>query len=72
MQDPTALLALASAGTAATAIASAAALRGWRDWLELRRSAVETTRRARPERPTIAELKARVRRLEAIANGNAG
>jgi len=71
MQDPTALLALASAGTAATAIASAAALRGWRDWLDLRRNAVETARRGWRAQPTIAELKARVRRLEAIADGAA-
>lgn len=68
-QDPTVLLTLATCGTAATAIASSAALRGWRDWLELRKRAAAVSR---PERATLLDLKARIRRLEAIADGRAG
>lgn len=65
MSDPAALVALASAGTAAVAIASHAALRGWMGWLELRR--LDAARRGGGT--SLRELKARVRRLEAIADG---
>ena len=66
--DPTALLTLASAGLAATGMTAAAALKGWQNWLELRRDAIAARHKASP-RQTIAALRARVRRLEAIANG---
>lgn len=72
MADPTTMVAMASFGVAATGIASAALLRGWTGWLEIKR--LELTRRARrggatPARGDLAELKARVRKLEAIASG---
>lgn len=73
MSDPTALFTLASAGTLAVAIAAAAALRGWQGWLDIKRLEIDGGRpRARssaPPRIEIADLKDRVRRLEAIANG---
>jgi hypothetical protein len=72
MADPTTMVAMASFGVAATGIASAALLRGWTGWLEIRR--LELTGRTRrgpapPARGDLAELKARVRKLEAIASG---
>jgi len=63
------LLALGAAGLAATGMTAAAALRGWQDWLDVRRAAVEARGQDTPRR-TITDLKARVRRLEAIANGD--
>ena len=68
--DPTSLVALASAGTAGIGILTAAALKGWEGWLDLRR--LEARGPARPRRgarPDLAELRQRVRRLEAIADG---
>jgi len=64
MTDPAALVALCSAGTGAVALLSAAGLKAWRSWLELRRAALGA---AGP--PDVGELRARVRRLEAIAAG---
>lgn len=67
MSDPADLLTLASAGLIAVTMASAAALRGWSDWLDVRRMELE---RRRPHRPAdLSELRRRVRRLEAIADG---
>ena len=73
MTDPAALVALASAGTAGFGIVAAASLRGWQGWLELRR--VELTsgrqrRAGRSVRPDLRELRERVKRLEAIAEGS--
>jgi hypothetical protein len=73
MADPTTMVAMASFGVAATGIASAALLRGWSGWLEIKR--LELTGRTRRgaaaplARGDLAELKARVRKLEAIASG---
>ena len=71
MADPALLVALGSTGTLAIGATAAAALKGWRGWLELRRLELErgAGRRA-GSRPDLAELRARVRRLEAIANGS--
>ena len=74
MNDPSVILAVASTGLAGTAIASAAILKGWNGWLEIKR--LELTG-ARGESPTlssgsrieIADLRERIRKLEAIANG---
>ena len=75
MADLAQLLALASAGTVATAFASGAALKGWLSWLEVRRLhgrsrglRSETGSGSRPAE--LSELRERVRRLEAIANGS--
>jgi hypothetical protein len=59
----------------ALAMLSLAALRGWEGWLQLRRVQVAMggVRRRAPHpaaaRLELAELRDRVRRLEAIANG---
>lgn len=67
-------LAMAVAGLAAFLLVVGALLRGWSDWLALKRAELE----ARDQQPAsatpaarieLADLKARVRRLEAIANG---
>jgi hypothetical protein len=68
MEELAPLLTLGTAGLAATGMTAAAALRGWQDWLDVRRSAIEM-RGGEAPRQTIAELKQRVRRLEAIATG---
>jgi hypothetical protein len=69
------MLAASSVLLAALAMASIAALKGWRGWLELRqlqlhhpmlRSSVGPSPAARIE---LADLKERVRKLEAIASG---
>lgn len=71
--DPAMLLIVGSTGTAGIGIAAAAALRGWREWLDVRR--LEIGRPAGGRRPgagsrgDLADLRARVRRLEAIADG---
>lgn len=75
MTDPAAIIALASAGTAGFGLVAAASLKGWEGWLELKRlqaSAPRVARGGRSARPELAELRARVRRLEAIANGAEG
>ncbi|MFL6844644.1 MAG: hypothetical protein ACJ8ER_07160 [Allosphingosinicella sp.] len=69
MIDP-GLLALSASGLIGVALASAAALKGWSGWLELRR--LDIARRGpvpSDARPQLGELRARVRRLEAIASG---
>ena len=67
MTDILATLSVALALVTGTGLAAAAALRGWNGWLELRR--MEIGAGGRRGRPSIAELRERVRRLEAIASG---
>jgi hypothetical protein len=54
--------------TLAVALVSGAGLRAWRQWLELKRAEIAggNVPRARGE---LGELRRRVRRLEALANG---
>jgi hypothetical protein len=75
MTDPTLYLILAIAGLAGLAMLSVAALTGWRGWLQLKqieldrhepRGQAGTSTTARIE---IADLKERIRKLEAIAAG---
>lgn len=74
MGDPTIIAVVALAGLAALLVAVAALLRGWRGWLDLKREEL-ALRNAGPAsgssgaRIELADLKERVRRLEAIANG---
>ncbi len=75
MADPASLAALTGSGLLAVGLASGALLKAWHGWLELRR--IELARGRRPAsgsraRPELAELRARVRRLEAIASGGEG
>lgn len=74
MSDPLALSALAFTGIAGLGLTTAAALKGWNGWLELKRLEIrERGRDAVPPSPAarieLADLKARVRKLEAIADG---
>ena len=69
--DPALSLAFAAAFLGGAALTSLALLRGWRGWLALKR--LELERRSGVPSPLsrfdIFELKERVRRLEAIAEG---
>ena len=75
MGDPGTLTALLAGGVIALAMVSLAALRGFDGWLDLRRMEIRQSQRgAEPASPAaarleLADLKDRIRRLEAIANG---
>lgn len=69
MTDPASLVALSASGLLAVLLASVVGLRGWSEWLELRRLELGGRRGGPAPRAEIAELRARVRRLEAIADG---
>ena len=78
MTDPNFYLTAASAGLAGLGIVTMAALTGWRGWLALksqelasRRDPLEEpgTARSAGARIEIADLKERIRKLEAIAAG---
>ncbi|MFZ3484437.1 hypothetical protein [Sphingomonas sp. 3-13AW] len=76
MTDPNLSLVLASTGLAAVAMVTTATLAGWRGWLALKRQ--ELTLSEPQESPALgntgtrielADLKERIRKLEAIAAG---
>lgn len=78
MTDPLFYLTMAMAGLAGTAMIISAALIGWRGWLQLKTQ--ELAAHAPPGEPgiqmpnagariEIADLKERIRKLEAIAAG---
>jgi hypothetical protein len=75
MSDPAALVSLAAAGLAGMGIVSAAALKGWSGWLALKRLELAGGSSSNPSPPSaaarieLADLKERVRKLEAIAAG---
>jgi hypothetical protein len=70
MNDPASLVTLSGSALLAIALASAAGLKGWTDWLEVRRLELGIGRRSGGGgRIEVAELRKRVRRLEAIADG---
>jgi hypothetical protein len=76
-QDPTIYLTLAVSGLAGLGMIIAAGLSGWRGWLALKRQELDThhgpeVAAAMPtaaSRIEIADLKERIRKLEAIAAG---
>ena len=75
MSDPGTLVAILAAAVVALAMVSLAALKGWDGWLELRRLELTQEKGTEPKSPAtarleLADLKDRVRRLEAIANGD--
>ncbi len=75
MSDLASLAALTSSGLLAIGLTSAALLKAWHGWLEVRRIELEArggVRKGSDGRPELAELRARVRRLEAIASGGEG
>jgi hypothetical protein len=75
--DPDALLALTASLLIGLVIVSVASLRAWRGWLELKRLEIAARRsETMPPSPTtstgrieLADLRERVRKLEAIAAG---
>ena len=72
MSEPMTLLTLASSGLAAVGIAAFAGLKGWQGWLDLKRLELagqrQEPRSPAMERIEIADLKERIRKLEAIAS----
>jgi hypothetical protein len=79
MTDPTISLILAAAALSGLMVVAIAGLKAWRDWLALRRLELEGHRPAggalasppsnSGARIELADLKERVRKLEAIAAG---
>lgn len=74
MQDPYLYLTMAATTLVGLAILTVAALRGWNGWLDLKRA--ELGRRGEESSPPsaaarieVADLKERIRKLEAIAAG---
>ncbi len=72
MSDPMTTLTVAGAALAGLSIATFAMLRGWHSWLEVRRLELAGGQRGEPRSPAgemieVADLKERVRKLEAIA-----
>jgi hypothetical protein len=72
MSDPMTTMTVAGTALAGVSIATFAALRGWQGWLEIRRLELNGGSRAEPRSPAgdmieVADLKERVRKLEAIA-----
>lgn len=76
MTDPMLYLTIASAGLAALAMVTLATLAGWRGWLQLKQLELarfggggEPAVPSASARIEIADLKERIRKLEAIAAG---
>ena len=76
MTDPNLTLVLATSGLAAVAMVTTATLSGWRGWLALKRQALSAGDPAEAHefgnagtRIELADLKERIRKLEAIAAG---
>jgi hypothetical protein len=74
MQDPIFYLTMAAAALSGLAIVALATLRGWNGWLDLKRAELmrrveETSPPSTATRIEVADLKERIRKLEAIAAG---
>lgn len=75
MTETVSIITLSLAGLAGLAMISTTALAGWRGWLDLQRTAIAgdhdmpTAQPATGARIELADLKERVRKLEAIAAG---
>lgn len=75
MTETVSIITLSVAGLAALAMVTAATLVGWRGWLDLQRTALAGDRAEPAAHPAtgarieLADLKERVRKLEAIAAG---
>ena len=73
MSEPFAMVTAASFALVGLSIAAFAVLKGWQGWLELKRLELAGGGRAEPKSPTMeriemADLKERIRKLEAIAS----
>ena len=74
MQDPVFYLTMAMAALSAVVIVTMALLRGWNGWLDLKRAELmrqnmEGSAQTAGNRIEVADLKERIRKLEAIAAG---
>ena len=77
MTDPIVVSVLAGAGLVGLLVVAVATLKGWRDWIALQRLALDGRRAPALDhgsppataRIELADLKERVRKLEAIAAG---
>ncbi len=75
MTDPELYMTLSLSGLAGLAMVTTAGLSGWRGWLTLKHSQLDAQAEALPpvhsagSRIEIADLKERIRKLEAIAAG---
>ena len=75
MTDPELYMTLSLSGLAGLAMVTTAGLAGWRGWLTLKHSQLDAQAEALPpvhsagSRIEIADLKERIRKLEAIAAG---
>lgn len=77
MTETVSIITLSVAGLAGLAMITTATLAGWRGWLDLQRTALDGAQHAMPDpapastsaRIELADLKERVRKLEAIAAG---
>ena len=72
MNDSLTMMVMAGCGLAGLSILLFAALRGWQGWLELKRLELtgaqgQPPRGGTAERIEVADLKERIRKLEAIA-----
>jgi hypothetical protein len=74
--EPTVYLQMGMVGLAGIGIVTAGALRGWRGWLDLKRLELQSRKSDdlmpstnTTSRIEIADLKERIRKLEAIAAG---
>lgn len=75
-QDPSFYIIASALMLATVGIIAAVSLRGWRDWISLKHAELETMQRPRQDAPPsavsrieVADLKERVKKLEAIAAG---
>ena len=77
MTDPTVMIAVSLTALAGLAMLTLAGLAGWRGWLQLKRSELDQLHHAAAAptsggagaRIEIADLRERIRKLEAIAAG---
>ena len=74
MSEPLTMMAMASFGLVGLGLLLFAALKGWQGWLELKRLEIAGARQGShaipiTERIEMADLKERIRKLEAIAAG---
>lgn len=75
-QDPSFYLMIGLLALATVGVVAAAGLRGWRDWIDFKRAEIESRRTptldgtpSTVSRIEVADLKERVKKLEAIAAG---
>ena len=73
MHEPALYLITAAFSLIGLTVVSLVALRGWRDWIALKSREIEQHREDHPPSATsrieVADLKERIRKLEAIAAG---